>query len=128
MAIDRGLTISESVARADDPGAHLRLALDVLATTSRIGGPSAASIDRTAALLRQRAADLDERSSQAAQARLSTHVMTAVPLLMLAGLVTTDDDVRAAVTSTVGIVCVTTGLLMNVAGWWWMRRIVGTPS
>ncbi len=128
VAIDRGLSIGESVARADDPGAHLRLALDVLATTSRIGGPSAASVDRTAALLRQRAADLDERSSHAAQARLSTHVMTAVPLLMLAGLVTTDDDVRAAASSPVGVACVTTGLVMNAAGWWWMHRIVGTPS
>ncbi len=127
MAIERGLSISESIARVDEPGDHLRLALDVLATTSRIGGPSAASIDRTAALLRQRAADLDDRSLHAAQARLSTHVMTAVPVLMLAVLVATDGDVRAVVVSPVGIACVTTGLVMNVAGWWWMRRIVGIP-
>ena len=128
LAIDRGLTIDESAGRVDDAGPHLRLALDVLATTSRIGGPSSASIDRTAALLRQRANDLDERSSHAAQARLSTHVLTAVPLVMLAILVTTDDDVRAVVTSAVGVTCVSAGLALNIAGWWWMRRIVGTPS
>jgi tight adherence protein B len=126
MSIERGRSISESVARADDPGAHLGLALEVLATASRIGGPAAASIDRTAALLRQRAADRDERSSHAAQARLSTQVMTAVPLLMLAVLVIADTDVRAVVASPVGITCVTTGLVLNLAGWWWMRRIVGT--
>jgi Flp pilus assembly protein TadB len=128
LTIDRGLSISEAVARVDDPGPHLRLALEVLATTSRIGGPAAASIDRTAVLLRQRAADLDERASQAAQARLSTHVLTVVPLLMLAVLVTTDDDVRDAVTSPVGATCVTVGLALNIIGWWWMRQIVGTSS
>jgi tight adherence protein B len=128
LAIDRGLAISESVARVDPPGPHLGLALDVFATASRIGGPSSASIDRTAVLLRQRASDLDERSSQAAQARLSSHVMTAVPLLLLAFLAATDHDVRAVVTSPVGAICVAAGLALNVAGWWWMRAIVGPPS
>lgn len=128
LALDRGLPISESVARVDRPGPHLLLALGVLATTSRIGGPSAASIDRTAMLLRQRAADLDERASHAAQARLSTHVMTAVPVLMLVLLAATDDDVRTAASSPVGVACVTAGLVLNATGWWWMRRIVGRSS
>ena len=130
LAIDRGVSVADAVGRVGecDPGPHLRLALDVIATASRIGGPSAASIDRTAVLLRQRAADLDERSTHAAQARLSTHVMTAVPLLMLGVLVATDGDVRAAVTSPFGAACIVAGLLLNVVGWWWMRRIVASPS
>lgn len=128
LSIDRGLSIGESVARVENPGPHLGLALDVLATTSRIGGPSAASIDRTAVLLRQRAADLDERSSYAAQARLSTHVMTAIPLVMLAVLVTTDDDIRSTATSPIGAICIAAGSALNVIGWWWMRRIVGATS
>jgi tight adherence protein B len=128
LAIGRGLSVADAVGRMDDAGSHLRLALGVIATTSRIGGPSAASIDRTAGLLRQRAGDLDDRSSQAAQARLSTHVMTAVPLLMLGVLVATDDDVRSAAISPVGAGCIASGLVLNVLGWWWMRRIVGTPS
>lgn len=128
LAIDRGASVADAVARVDAGGAHLKLALGVIATASRIGGPSAASIDRAAMLLRQRAADLDERVTQAAQARLSSHVMTAVPLLMLAVLVATDDDVRSAMTSPIGMVCVVAGLALNAAGWWWMRRIVGVPS
>ena len=124
LAIDRGLSIDDAVDRVDDPSPHLRLALAVVATAGRIGGPSAASIDRTAMVLRQRAADLDERTMQAAQARLSSHVMTAVPLLMLAFLVTTDDDVRSAVTSPAGAACIGAGLALNAVGWWWMRRIV----
>jgi tight adherence protein B len=128
VAIERGLSIPDAIARVDDTGPHLRLALGVLSTTSRIGGPAAASIDRTAMTLRRRAADLDDRSTQAAQARLSTHVMTAVPLLMLAVLVTTDHDVRAVSVSPIGAACITSGLILNLAGWWWMHRIVGAST
>lgn len=128
LAIDRGASIADAIARLDTGGAHLRLALGVIATASRVGGPAAASIDRAAMLLRRRATDLDERATQAAQARLSSHVMTAVPLLMLVTLVATDDDVRSVVSSPIGTVCVVAGLTLNAAGWWWMRRIVGVPS
>lgn len=128
LAIERGASVADSIARVHAAGAHLRLALGVISTASRIGGPVAASIDRAAMLLRQRGADLDERAAQAAQSRLSSHVMTAVPLLMLAVLVTTDDDIRSVMTSPVGTACVAVGLALNAAGWWWMRRIVGVPS
>jgi Flp pilus assembly protein TadB len=127
LALDRGASVTDAIARVDAGGPHLQLALGVIATASRIGGPAAASIDRAAMLLRQRASDLDERATQAAQARLSSHVMTAVPLLMLAVLVATDDDVRSVVTSPIGTVSVVAGLALNAAGWWWMRRIVGVP-
>jgi len=122
--VERGLSISDAIARVDDAGPHLRLALGVLATTSRIGGPAAASIDRTAAVLRQRGADLEERATHAAQARLSTHVMTAVPLLMLAALLATDGDVRSVTASPIGAACIAAGLLLNATGWYWMHRIV----
>ena len=128
LAIDRGTSVADAITRVDAGGAHLRLALGVIFTTSRIGGPASASIDRAAMLLRQRAADLDERATQAAQARLSSHVMTAVPLLMLAALAATDDDVGSALASPIGAACVVAGLALNAAGWWWMRRIVGVPS
>jgi tight adherence protein B len=128
LALDRGLSIPDAIARIDDAGPHLRLALGVLATTSRLGGPTAASIDRTAVVLRQRAADLDERSAQAASARLSTHVMTAVPLAMLAVLTATDDDVRAVTVAPVGAACIASGLILNALGWWWMRRIVRSST
>lgn len=124
LAIDRGQSIVDAIGRVHAPGPHLELALGVLATASRIGGPSAAAIDRTAMLLRQRTADLEERSTQAAQARLATHVMTAVPLAMLGVLMVTDADVRAVTTSSTGASCIGVGLLLNAAGWFWMHRIV----
>jgi Flp pilus assembly protein TadB len=47
---------------------------------------------------------------------------------MLATLVATDADVRSVVGSPIGIICIATGLLLNALGWWWMRRIVRTPT
>jgi len=128
LALDRGQSLADAVDRILAAGPHLHLALGVLAAASRIGGPSAASIDSVAVLLRQRAADLEERSTQAAQARLSTHVMTAVPLVMLAVLVVTDADVRAVTTSPTGATCITVGLALNATGWWWMHHIVRTAT
>ncbi len=128
LALDRGQSLADAVDRVHAAGPHLHLALGVLAAAGRIGGPSAASIDRAAVLLRQRAADLEERLTQAAQARLSTHVMTAVPLVMLAVLVVTDADVRAVATSPTGATCITVGLALNAAGWWWMHHIVRTAT
>ncbi len=128
LAIERGSSVGDAVDRVDHVGIHLRLALSVIATASRIGGPCAAAIDRTAMSLRQRAADIDERSAQAAQARLSTHVMTAVPLLMLALLFITDHNVRHAAISPVGAGAIGAGLVLNATGWWWMRRIVRSDA
>ena len=128
LALDRGQSLADAVDRVGSAGPHLHLALGVLAAANRIGGPSAASINGAAVLLRQRAADLDERSTQAAQARLSTHVMTAVPLVMLAVLVVTDAEVRSVATSPTGITCIVIGLASNAAGWWWMHHIVRTAT
>lgn len=125
LSIERGSSIDDAVERNPDHGPHLQLALSVISTASRVGGPAAAAIDRTAMALRRRASEIDDRAMQAAQARLSTHVMTAVPLLMLAVLASTDDDVRKAAMSPVGGACIGAGLALNLAGWCWMRRIVG---
>jgi tight adherence protein B len=128
LAIDRGASVSEAVRRVDAPGPHMALALSVVGTASRIGGPSAAAIDRTAMALRRRAAEVDDRVTQAAQARLSTHVLTALPILMLAVLAATDADVRSVIVSPIGAGCIGAGLALNLTGWWWMGRIVGSAQ
>jgi Flp pilus assembly protein TadB len=124
--LDRGRSMVDACAPSGDVGAHLRLAIIVIATAARLGGSPAPAIDRTAGTLRQRAVDADERTMHGAQARLSAHVLTAVPLAMLLLLLVTDDDVRATATSTLGATCVTVGLSLNAIGSVWMRRIIGT--
>lgn len=125
LQLQRGRSVAEAVS---DPnagsGPHLRLVFQVIAISARLGGSAAAAIDRTGAMLRQRAADHEERQVHAAQARLSAHVLTAVPMAMLGLLAALDRDVRAAVVTPVGSACVMGGLVLNGVGWVWMRRIV----
>lgn len=101
------------------------LALAVVASCGRVGGSPAEPLDRVAAALRQRAADDQERAAQSAQARLSAHVLTVVPLGVLATLVAADPTVRSVLATPAGATCVAVGLTLNGSGWWWMRRIVG---
>jgi len=108
-------------------GADLRLALDMIGVAASLGGSPAAALDRTATTLRRRATDRAERRSQAAQARISAHVLTVVPVALLALLVLSDPAIRAAVTTPVGTACVVGGLVLNGLGWLWMRAVIGTP-
>lgn len=126
LGLQRARPIGELL--AGDVGAHLQLAFAVIAAAADVGGSAAPAIDRVATTLRQRTADRDDRRVQAAQARLSAHVMTAVPIVMLALLVGSDGEVRTTLATPVGAACVVLGLLLNAAGWLWMRRIVGASA
>jgi len=108
-------------------GADLRLALDMIGVAADLGGSPAAALDRTASTLRRRATDRAERRSQAAQARISAHVLTVVPIVLLALLVLSDRSIRAAVTTPIGSACIVGGLVLNGAGWLWMRAVIGVP-
>jgi Flp pilus assembly protein TadB len=133
LRLERGHTVTEAVREAvartavhgHRPCTHLELAMGVIASAARVGGPSAVALEHTAATLRLRAADRQERLAHAAQARLSAHVLTIIPLAMLGLLCLTDADVRDVVRSPIGAASVGVGLLGNGAGWVWMRRIIG---
>jgi Flp pilus assembly protein TadB len=136
QALGRGATVSTAVtnlhadqsSRPRPQSSHLALATAVLSASGSIGGPTAASLDRLAGALRLRVADGQERSAHSAQARLSAHVLTFVPLGLLALLVATDSDVRAVLSQPTGFAVVAIGLALNLAGWWWMRCIVETGA
>lgn len=130
-AVRRGRPFADAVSlladQRDGPGA-LWLARPVLHTCAVMGGPAAPALERVAVTLRMRAAIADEQSAQSAQARLSARVLTVVPVGILAVLVAADPAVRAAVATPGGLALVLAGALTNGAGWWWMRRIIGTPT
>lgn len=129
LAIERGRPVVDAVSNSGDPSRrgdrHLATACSVIAASATVGGASAAPLDRVAAALRLCAVDEQERASHSAQARLSAHVLTVIPIGMLCLLVTTDPDVRATIVEPFGATCVATGLLLNATGWWWMRRTIG---
>jgi tight adherence protein B len=100
----------------------------MIAIAARLGGSNAAALDRTAASLRVLAADRQERQGQAAQARLSAHVLTVVPLAMLSLLLLLDSDVRATLHTPIGAACVVSGLFLNGVGWLWMHHLIGADQ
>ena len=107
---------------AGDPDVAIVLA--VVTACLEHGGPAAEPLDRAAGVLRSRAAERAERRVQSAQARLSATVLTWLPIAVLGVMVVTSPAVRRVVVSPVGATVVTIGAIVNVVGWWWMRRIV----
>ena len=106
----------------DDPDVAIVLA--VVTACLDHGGPAAEPLDRAAGVLRSRAAERAERRVQSAQARLSATVLTWLPIAVLGVMFTTSSAVRRVVISPLGATVVTVGAIVNVIGWWWMRRIV----
>ncbi|WP_300624115.1 type II secretion system F family protein [Ilumatobacter sp.] len=126
FALDRGMPLRDAIAGA--PRApHLDLALTVLTACAEHGGHPGQPLDRAAATLRARAADLADRRTQSAQARLSAVVMTILPLLMLAVMLVASAPIRGALASPVGLVVLVIGGALNVLGWRWMQRLIDRP-
>lgn len=126
LRLERGDTVERALgaAGAGDDG-HLALARNVISTAAMLGGPSAPALDRVAAALRLRSADQQERAAHSAQARMSAHVLTLVPLGFLALMLAIDGGVRQAIGAPMGAALVATGLALNGAGWLWMRAVIG---
>ena len=127
LALDRGARATDALT-TDSGSPHLALAITVLRACAVNGGPPAEPLDRAATTLRGRAADAADRSTQSAPARLSAVVMTVLPLAMLALLLATSASTRAAALSVPGAAAILVGGVLNLAGWRWMRRIVGRAA
>lgn len=128
-ALDRGRGLAQALAELDDdPSTPTGLVVSVLGACSDLGGPAAAPLDRTAATLHARAAEREERVTASAQARLSARVLTVLPVGTLGLLATAESSTRAALATPAGAVCLVTGGLASVAGWWWMRRVIGRAT
>lgn len=126
-ALGRGVPVADALSAVTSASPDEQAALSVLGACALHGGPAAQPLDRVATTLRRRAADAAERAVHSAQARLSARVMTVLPVAVLALLVTTSPPVRSIVASPIGASSITFGLVLNAAGWIWMRRIVGGP-
>lgn len=129
--LGRGSTVADAVRRwTDDPAdgpetsRHLHDVASVVRVCATVGGSISEPLDRTAAALRQHAADQLERDAQTAQARLSARVLTVVPLAVLGLLLVVEGDVRDTVTTPTGASVVGAGIVLNIVGARWMRRII----
>lgn len=127
-ALTRGRGLADAVAATagdDDPASATGLVGPVLAACADLGGPAAVPLERVAATLHARSAERAERRANSAQARLSARVLSTVPLGVLALLALAEPAVRSALVAPVGAACVIVGGLFNLAGWCWMRHLVG---
>lgn len=126
QGLDRGATVPDAcdrwIERTNEP--LLRALATVLTATAIIGGSAAAPLDRLAAAMRQRGSEELERHAHSAQATMSARVLTIIPVAVLTLLVVTDADVRSVVTQPAGALAIGAGLLLNLAGGLWMRKIV----
>jgi Flp pilus assembly protein TadB len=59
---------------------------------------------------------------------MSAVVMTCLPGAMLTLLALTSDSVREAALSRLGLAVVGAGVILNLAGWGWMRRLIASAS
>ena len=123
---DTGASLSEALdgwsAGIEHPDADLTAAVLLLGDAS--GAAIASQLDQTAARLRQRAALADEIRALTAQTRASATVVALAPLAFAAVVATADDRLIASTFgTTVGRVSVGVGLVLEVLGVWWMRRL-----
>jgi tight adherence protein B len=95
----------------------LRLAADT-------GGATADTLDRVVAVVRERQAWRAERHAQAAQARLSARMLTVLPMVVAIWALASGPRVRQAYALPATGVLTTLGVMLNIVGWWWMRRLV----
>jgi tight adherence protein B len=129
-ALLRGTPVGSALARLTERttaplDATEVLAVQALRAAHAAGGSRVDALERAADVLRERRAWRHERRAQSAQARLSARVLTLLPVAFAAWGIATDGRLRAAyAVSPLPGVCTACGLLLDVAGWWWMRRLV----
>lgn len=106
-------------------GAATEAAAGALAMGQAVGGRSADALDGLAAALRDRLAVSAEARALSAQARMSAIVVGGVPVAYLAWSAAVDPAALHALTATaVGHTCLAVGVALEVAGAFWMRRII----
>jgi tight adherence protein B len=126
VAAGRPLSAALEVIATRIHGADVALAVQALSCAAAIGGPAAATLDGAGAVLRGRAAMAADIRAQSAQARLSARVLTIVPVAFATwSFATSARNRQTYLDSAVAATCLVAGAALNLAGWWWMRRIVG---
>lgn len=111
-------------ARLDHPDADLVRA--VLGLGVSTGGALAATLERAAERIADRAELQREIRALSAPARASALLLTVAPVAFLAVLAAVDRRVLHTATGhPVAVVAVGVGFVLNGAGWLWMRRLAG---
>jgi tight adherence protein B len=133
--IDARLALGASTGDALRSWARERVApgVDVAAAAfsmcATVGGRSADALEGLASSLRDRLALVAEARALSAQARMSAVVVGGAPLLYMCWSAIADQHALHVLTATTtGRVCVLLGIGLELAGMFWMRRILRNGS
>lgn len=127
----RGVVLADALVECALPTwtPEIRFASRTLAVASAGGAGVAPALEHSASVLREQQGLMLDRDVQAAQAQLSTKVLTWLPIAVFAWIAMTDPIARSFLLSTpAGMCCVATGITLNVAGRKWMSRVVSDIS
>ena len=127
----RGVVLADALVECALPTwtPEIRFASRTLAVASAGGAGVAPALEHSASVLREQQGLKLDRDVQAAQAQLSTKVLTWLPIAVFAWIAITDPIARSFLLSTpAGMCCVASGITLNVAGRKWMSRVVGDIS
>ena len=104
--------------------ADVALATRTLSVASNGGYGIVGALEKSASILREREHIAHERLAQTAQIRLSTAVLSWIPLVICAWVITRQSHTRTFLLhSPLGLLCIAFGLLFNIAGRKWITRI-----
>ncbi len=126
--LELGTAIGQSLAEwgAERPLPSVRAVAGALTLVSEVGGTAVQPLEGLACSLRDDEAVAAEAYSATAQARMSALVVGGAPIAYLGFSTMTDpESARVLVGTTIGRVCLVTGLGLETLAGWWMYRLVG---
>ena len=127
----RGVVLADALIECALPTwtPEIRFASRTLAVASAGGAGVAPALEHSASVLREQQSLMLDRDVQAAQAQLSTKVLTWLPIAVFAWIAITDPIAQMfLLSSPVGMCCVATGITLNVSGRKWMSHVVDNIS
>jgi Flp pilus assembly protein TadB len=127
----RGHSLATAIADTSPQNwtADVALATRTLSVASNGGYGIVSALEKSASILREREHVAHERLAQTAQIRLSTAVLSWIPLVICAWVITRQSHTRTFLLhSPLGLLCIAFGLLFNIAGRRWITRIARTST
>jgi tight adherence protein B len=127
----RGHSLANAIADTTPTNwtADVALATRTLSVASNGGYGVANTLEKSASILREREHIALERRAQTAQIRLSTSVLSWIPLIICIWVITRQSHTRTFLLNTpLGLMCVAVGLFFNIAGRNWIARIARSST
>jgi tight adherence protein B len=127
----RGHSLATAIADTSPQNwtADVALATRTLSVASNGGYGIVSALEKSASILREREHIAHERHAQTAQIRLSTAVLSWIPLVICAWAITRQSHTRTFLLhSPLGLLCIVVGLFLNIVGRKWITRIARTST